>query len=416
MSVEQLAAKLANIVGATNLSSAPADVTAYGGLAPDLVVWPAAPVEVAAALKTCTELGAALGVAGRGTRVTRHWPVKDERLRVALDTRRMNNILDVDELALTVHAECGIQLTRLEDALRRHELTLGPFPLEILGSTLGGALAAPPPEAHSPRVGWLSEACLGMSVAHADGSTIQTRIAPRRATGPDLCRLYLGSRGGLGVITTATLRVHRVPDEQLALAYRFESLAAAAAAAARALARGVRPARLKVLGAERALAELGEVGGPLDGVCLVLLSGAAQLVSEEHQVLDDTLAAAGATELPQSAASRWWQRRTSAEPAEQRARVGVRLAHSRLPEALQAAPSHLKQQALALWLDEFTLQGATLWVGARSGAQAEEGVGAALRVAVLDAGLEPLRLSFPPLLEELRARLDPHETLVVMES
>jgi alkyldihydroxyacetonephosphate synthase len=413
MSVEQLAAKLANIVGATNLSSAPADVTAYGGLAPDLVVWPAAPPEVAAALKTCTELGAALGVAGRGTRVTRHWPVKDERPRVALDTRRMDNVLDVDELALTVHAQCGIQLTRLEDALRRHELTLGPFPPEILGSTLGGALAAPPPEAHSPRVGWLSDACLGLSVAHADGSTIQTRIAPRRATGPDVCRLYLGSRGGLGVITTATLRVHRLPDEHLSLAYSFRSLAAAAAAAARALARGVRPARLEVLGAERASNELGEVGGPLDGVCLVLLAGSPQLISEEHLLLDDTLAAEGATELPQSAASRWW-RRPTAEPAQrQEARVGARVLHSRLPEALRAAPSHLKRQALALWLDQFTLQGATLWLGARS---AEDGTGAALRAAVLDAGLEPLRLTFPPLFEELRARLDPHETLVVMES
>jgi hypothetical protein len=94
-------------------------------------------------------------------------------------------------------------------------------------------------------------------------------------------------------------------------------------------------------------------------------------------------------------------------------RVGVRLAHSRLGEALRAAPVRLKRQQLALWLEEFTLQGVTLHLAARS---PEEGVETALRVAVLDAGLEPQRLSFPPMLEELRARLDPHDTLVVMES
>ena len=40
----------------------------------------------------------AVGVSACGTRATRHWPVEHDRPRVALDTRRMLNILEVDEL------------------------------------------------------------------------------------------------------------------------------------------------------------------------------------------------------------------------------------------------------------------------------------------------------------------------------
>ena len=56
-----------------------------------------------------------------------------------------------------------------------NEVALGlRFPARILRHTLGGILAAPHPAAHSPQVGWLTDACMGVSVAHADGSTSST--------------------------------------------------------------------------------------------------------------------------------------------------------------------------------------------------------------------------------------------------
>jgi hypothetical protein len=39
-----------------------------------------------------------------------------------------------------------------------------------------------------------------------------------------------------------------------------------------------------------------------------------------------------------------------------------------------------------------------------------------MRSLLLDAGLDPLRLNFPPLFNELRQQLDPTQTLVVMEA
>ena len=335
----------------------------------------------------------------------------DDRQRIALDTRRLSSILEVDETSLVVQTQAGILVRHLEEALRRQTLTLGPFPPEILGSTLGGLLAAPSPVAHSPRTGWFTDACLGVTVAPADGSIIQTRVAPRRATGPDLARLYLGSRGCLGVITTASLRVQKLPEQVQPLAFAFASLEDAAKAAREVLASGLRPARLRVLGPRMAHEELGEDAAEV--VLLLVLWGPAGQVAREHRFVDQRLARCKGMELAQSAASRWWERRSGVgvgrEPPA--GRVGTRLSHARLPEALQAVPGLLRHRAQHVWLDQFTLQGASLWFAARNG----EGGRHALAAALLDAGLDPLRLNFPPLMEQLRARLDPRATLVVME-
>lgn len=411
---ESIATRLAEIVGATHVSSAPADVDAYGGLDPVLVVWPGAASEVARVLKTCTELGVAVGVSASGTRATRHWPVQDDRLRIALDTRRMLNILEVDELSLTAHSQCGIQLRHLEEAVNRHGLTLGPFPPAVQRHTLGGILAAPHPIAHSPQAGWLTQACMAVSVAQADGTVIHTRVAPRRATGPDISRIYLGSRGALGVITTAVLRLRRQAEHEAVAAFALPDLPTAIDGARAALARGVRPARLRVLGAEQAARELGQTQPPLPAVVLAVLAGPQAMVAVEQRVLEDTLAGHGAAPLPHALGSRWWARSAVyAEALEpQPCPIGVRVRYSRVREALEAAPQRIQREAVLTWAEGFSLRGTTLWF-ALPGATEEPHD---LRAALLDAGLDPYRINFPPLLDELRQQLDPAQTLVVMEA
>jgi FAD/FMN-containing dehydrogenase len=442
---DEIFGRLADVVGPTHLSSAPADVDAFGGLAPVAVVWPGSPPEVAGVLRACSELGVAVGVAGSGTRVARHWPVKGERQRIALDTRRMTNILDVDEVSLTVVTQIGITLRHLEEALRRQGLTLGLFPAEVQASTLGGLLAAPPPIAQSPQVGALADTCIALSAAHADGSMVQTRVAPRRATGPDVARLYIGSRGGLGVITTATLRAQRLPELVQPLAFTFATLGAALPALRELLAQGVRPARLRLLDAEQAAAELGETGVRGGAACLAVLAGPGALVGAQHRLLDATLSRASGLELPQPVASRWWSRRGPAaapshEPSDGRpAAIAARCRFSRMAEAVAAVEEIRRRLAIAFWIDEFTPHGANLWLTHRSDGRGGHRRGEAasgpaagpaaaaplqrageskrpLAAAMLDAGLDPIGPEFPPLMEELRQKLDPRETLVVMES
>jgi alkyldihydroxyacetonephosphate synthase len=405
---ETIVTKLVKIVGATHVSSAPADMEAYGGLEPFVVVWPGAAPEVGQVLRACSELGVAVGVSGCGNRATKHWPVQDERLRVALDTRRMINILEVDELSLTVHSQCGIQLAHLDEALHRQGLTLGPFPVEILQRSLGGILAAPHPRAHSPFCGWLSDGCLALSVAHADGSVIHTRVAPRRATGPDITRLYIGSRGAFGVITTVVLRIFRRPEQEAVSVFALPDLLQALRAARDCLVTGLRPHRMQVLDELEARETLGEIGVDQHAALLIALGGAPSMVAQEQEVLGRIIIQASGAELPQSMAAKWW---ADGQPPVPPGIVGARLSHSEVSRVVESLPQKIKKRPLLLSVGGFDRQGMTLWLRSR-GPKAEQNV---LRALLLDAGVDPFRLDFPPLFEELRRQLDPDETLVIME-
>ena len=411
---EQVIDALAAIVGATHVSSAPADVESYGGLEPFVVVWPGSPTEVARVLKVCTDNWVAAGTAGYGARARSHWPVSDGRLRVALDTRRMTNILNLDEVALTVQCQCGIQVHHLEEALRRQGLTMGPFPVETQVSTLGGLLSAPSPTAHSPRAGWFEEACLAMSIAHPDGTLVHTRVAPRKAVGPDFSRFFIGSRGGLGVITTATLRVQRLPESEQVIASGLPDLDTAVTLARQALVQGVRPARLRVLGPSHVAEELGEGVTTSGAAVIMVLNGPRALIEVEERLLSKLTRAAGGEELHEAVGQRWWAQASAWKDSHMSRipRAGARVRYSQFAQVAASLPAEVMGEPLQVWCEEATLQGVTLWVGSKA---KDESARAVLRSLLLDAGLDPIRFDFPPLMDELRRQLDPEETMVIME-
>ena len=87
----------------------------------------------------------------------------------------------------------------------------------------------------------------------------------------------------------------------------------------------------------------------------------------------------------------------------------------RVGDAVYASPALARDvlgNGLQVWCEEATLQGVTLWVGCKKDSQRMR---VALRSLLLDAGLDPIRFDFPPLMDELRAQLDPEETMVIME-
>ena len=233
-------------------------------------------------------------------------------------------------------------------------------------------------------------------------------------TGPDLARLDIGSRGSMGVVTTAVLRVHRQPEHEAVLGYVLPDSASAIEAARTCLVRGVTPERLRVLSAGQAARELGEAKPPLPAALLAVLTGPAAKVAVEQRLIEETQAHLGGRALSHAVANRWWARDSvfteAVEPQPRPVAVAVR--HSGLADALAALPRRVRRKEVLWWAEGFTLQGVTLWF-ALDGVTGEP---AALRSALLDAGLEPHRLNFPPLLDELMRQLDPQGTLVVMEA
>ena len=146
-------------------------------------VSPGGESEVAQLAALGKQHGATLIPVGKGGRST---PTDDLRRQLLLNMRRMNHVLHLDELSLVVHVQAGISGLELEKALNKRGLTIGDFPPAALGSTIGGMLSVRTPGKSARRHGTFEDSVLGLSAVLADGRLLHTRVAPRRASGPDL--------------------------------------------------------------------------------------------------------------------------------------------------------------------------------------------------------------------------------------
>src|SRR5699024_7524127 len=113
-------------------------------------------------------------------------------------------------------------------------------------STVGGWVACRGAGQLSTRYGKIEDMVVGLDVILADGTLVTTGGSPRAAVGPDLTQIFVGSEGTLGVITSVSLRVHRLPDYTKALAFGFASFAEGLEACRQILQNGANPAVLRL--------------------------------------------------------------------------------------------------------------------------------------------------------------------------
>ncbi|RST13828.1 FAD-binding oxidoreductase [Streptomyces sp. WAC05374] len=211
---------------------------------PAAVLLPAGHDEVLAALRVCAEHQVAAVPFGGGTSVV--GGLAPERTTfVALDLRRMDALLDLDEVSRTATLQPGLRAPRAEALLNERGFTLGHFPQSYEWATIGGFAAARSSGQASAGYGRFDEMVLGVTVATPEG-TWEAGRAPRSAAGPDLRQLVLGSEGALGVITSVTVRVRPLPEKRLYEGWRFASFEAGAAALRRLAQDGPRPTVLRL--------------------------------------------------------------------------------------------------------------------------------------------------------------------------
>lgn len=148
-----------------------------------------------------------------------------------LDLSRLDRVA-VDGKTLLCTAGAGISLGRLQSAVRAHGLSLGPLPPKSLPRTLGAALAAPRPSEASPSLGRLRDRPRQVqAVLPGQGEMdLPVRPAPRRAAGPDLKQLLIGSRGKVGILVSATLPLVRPGPERRLVGWMLPTVEAAARA------------------------------------------------------------------------------------------------------------------------------------------------------------------------------------------
>ena len=182
--------------------------------APDAVAYPEREEQVQALVAFAQENAIALIPFGGGTSVVGGV----EALRkegqaglLVLDTTRLNQLIDIDEESQTATFQAGIYGPDLETALSEQGFTLGHYPQSFEFSTLGGWIAARGAGQQSAKYGKAENWLVAATVATPAGLW-QTENFPASAAGPDLRQLAAGSEGALGVITRATVRIHKKPE------------------------------------------------------------------------------------------------------------------------------------------------------------------------------------------------------------
>lgn len=178
--------------------------------APDLILHPRSDGEIGRALALCSDRGIAVVPFGGGTSVVGGVEVVGPRPHVSLDLGNMQRFVGIDEVSLTATVEAGILGPQLEAWLAAKGMTFGHFPQSFEFSTVGGWIAARSTGAFSNRYGKIEDLVAGLRLIAPTGLH-DLRGRPRHAMGPDLLSLAVGSEGTLGVISRATLRVHRQP-------------------------------------------------------------------------------------------------------------------------------------------------------------------------------------------------------------
>jgi alkyldihydroxyacetonephosphate synthase len=279
-------------------------------------VTPASAAEIAEVIRRSGALGAAIhpeGTAGRPTPIGRD--PKGDRPRVFISTRRLDQVLELDEHSLLIHAQAGITGLDLERILAPRGLSIGDYPPVVLTSSLGGILAVRTPGKSSARHGFFEDAVVGVSAVLADGRTVHTRMAPRKATGPDFARALCGSEGTIGFITSAVLRIHKKPEARLVAAYLLPSFDAAVSAVLFALREEAAPSGLRIYDAAEAARHFN--GLALSGGQTLLCAataGPTDLAACDRDLITSAVLAEGGATTDTALADLWWRRLHAGEP------------------------------------------------------------------------------------------------------
>jgi len=231
--------------GASNLSLHSKDESFHAAHLPDVVVWPENTEDVSNIVKLCCERGIPVTPWGAGTSLEGNpIPVKGG---VVIDLQKMDQVLNIRENDLQADVQAGVVFKDLNKKLARHGLFFPPDP--GASATIGGMVANNASGIRAIKYGATKDLIQKLTVVLSDGEIIHPgTLAFKSSSGLDLCRLFAGSEGILGIITEITLRLVGIPPEFLSAVVSFSTTEAASLTISQIIRSGLAPAALELMG------------------------------------------------------------------------------------------------------------------------------------------------------------------------
>lgn len=213
---------------------------------PDAVVFPKDTGEIQEIVRVCADYRVPIVPFGTGTSLEGH--LNAPRGGISVDINRMNRILEVNAEDLDCTVEPGVTREDLNVHLRDTGLF---FPIDPgANASIGGMAATRASGTNAVRYGTMRENVLSLTAVTADGRVIKTGGRARKsAAGYDLTRLFVGSEGTLGILTSITLRLFGIPQSILSGVCPFATVDDAVNAVIMTIQLGIPIARIELLDA-----------------------------------------------------------------------------------------------------------------------------------------------------------------------
>jgi len=140
------------------------------------------------------------------------WLPNVQKEKLILDTKRLNRVIEHEPADLVASAQAGVRLVNFNETLGLNGQWLPLDPPNDGTATLGGVVATGVGGAQQFGYGKPRGSVIGMKAVLGDSQLIKAggRVV-KNVAGYDLCKLFTGSFGSLGVITQLTFKLRPRP-------------------------------------------------------------------------------------------------------------------------------------------------------------------------------------------------------------
>jgi glycolate oxidase len=241
-----------SIVDPRGLITSPAELPLYDAdalthfrLTPQAVLLPTTTEQVQSILRLCHREKIPFVARGSGTGLSGGaLPVEGG---IVISLSRMNRILEVDYPNARVVVEPGVINLDVTTRVSPQNFFYAPDPSSQAACSIGGNVAENAGGAHCRKYGFTTTHVLGLEVVLPDGSLVHLGGNTLDAPGYDLCGVFVGSEGTLGIATKIILRIVKRPECIQTLIAAFPSTNEAGAAVSGMIAAGMLPAAIEMM-------------------------------------------------------------------------------------------------------------------------------------------------------------------------
>src|SRR5688572_3428188 len=242
---------------------------------PEIVVLPGDVEQVAAVVKAAKHTNVPIVPRGSGTGLAGGAVAAEGG--IVLSLTRLNRILKIDLANRIAVVEPGVINVDVTKAVAKDGFFYAPDPSSQAACSIGGNVANNSGGPHTLAYGVTTNHVLGLEVVLDDGRIVWLGGEIPDIPGYDLCGLFVGSEGTMGVVTKVAVKLMQARESVRTLLAIFERMDSATESVVDITSAGVIPAALEIM--DRTAIEAVETGSPVgfprdaDAVLIVEIEG-----------------------------------------------------------------------------------------------------------------------------------------------